>query len=79
VVSDPVDIEVGTMAVALLRGVEKQLHVARQIKGKPDAFAAYDLALREAKAADSRSFQPRAIGAAAARGTAIRDMPATVW
>jgi hypothetical protein len=78
VVSDPVDIEPGSMRTAFTRGVEYQLHLLRQMNdGKRDAFAAWDLALREAKGADSRSLQPRAIGRSGSRRPSFKDMPAS--
>lgn len=76
IISDPVDIEQGAMLNALLRGIEKHLHIARSIKEKPDAFAAYDMALREAQAADSRSVQGRRMGGASPRRLLKKDMPA---
>ncbi len=75
-ISDPVDVEPGAMGDAVLRGVEKYLHVARNIDDKRDAFARFDLALRAAKAADSRSFQGRAVGAQRSRSMPVKYMPA---
>lgn len=75
IISDPIDVQ-ESMRNALLRGVEKHLHIARSIKDKPDAFQAYDFALREALAADSRSVQARAMGGASPRRMLKKDMPA---
>lgn len=76
IISDPADVERGAMLNALLRGVEMHLHIARSIKDKPDAFAAYDRALREAQAADSRSYQGRSMGGDSPRRMLKKDMPA---
>jgi hypothetical protein len=75
-ISDPVDVERGAMLNALYRGIEMHLHIARSIKEKPDAFAAHDMALRVAKAADSRSLQGRSMGGYSGRQVLKKDMPA---
>jgi hypothetical protein len=74
--SDLVDIEPGSMLNALLRGCERQVRVARFLEGRPNAEKAYDMALREAMAADSRSCQGRSAGAQAVRVQDFGDMPA---
>ncbi|MBX6312828.1 MAG: hypothetical protein IRY99_07930 [Isosphaeraceae bacterium] len=61
-VSDPIDIEEGAMLNAFLRGCETQMAINRTLKDKPSAFKQYEMALREAKAADSRTFTGRAVG-----------------
>lgn len=54
-ISDPVDIEDGAMLIAFLRGCEAQAAKSRVLKDRPDAAAAYAMALAEAKAADART------------------------
>ncbi len=76
VISDPIDFESGVMLTAFLRGVEKQLTIARTMTDKPDAFASYATALKEAQAADSRSYQGRSMGAPRDRGVPYKYMPA---
>lgn len=76
VISDPVDLEPGAMLDALLRGVEKHLHLSRRIDGLAAAAAMFDEALRQAKAADSRSFQGRAVGQTRSRHLHPKYMPA---
>ncbi len=63
-VSDRVDIEAGAIQTAYLRGIEAELVIGRRLslEARPNAVKAYDMALREAKAADSRSFQGRVMG-----------------
>ncbi len=63
-VSDPVDIEAGAMQTAYLRGIEKELVIGRRLslEARPNSVVAYDMALREARAADSRSFQGKCMG-----------------
>lgn len=58
-ISDTVDIEPGAMLNAYLRCVEKHIGMARTLKDKPSASKQYDVALSEAKCADSRSFAGR--------------------
>lgn len=73
-VSDRVDIE-EVMRTALLRGIEKQIGMSRVLKDKQDAAAQYDMALREAKAADSRSLMGRSVGDAHWFRRRLRDYP----
>lgn len=79
IISDPIDIEYGVMLNPFLRCAEKNLSIARSLDGKTDAFAAYDLALREAKAADSRSFQGRVAGMSSYRRIPYKYMPAVFY
>lgn len=67
--SSPIDIEVGAMLNAYLRGIEAELAIARQLKTRSDAMNAYLFQLRLAKEADSRSFAGRYAGDAWDRGT----------
>lgn len=59
VISDPVDIEIGSMLELFHRGCEWQISINRTLKDKPSANNAYLRALGSAKSADSRSFQGR--------------------
>jgi hypothetical protein len=61
-ISDPVDIEPGVMATALLREIEKQTRILRRMKTLPDEAAEYQMAMFKAWEADSRSFASRAAG-----------------
>ena len=79
-ISDPIDIEQGALLTAFLRCLEKQLTIARTVKeSKADAFAAYEIALKEAQAADSRSIQGQALGANRVRSVQYKNMPATFF
>lgn len=81
-ISDPVDIELGSMQTAYLRGVEKQLAIARHMtfeNAMDDPRALYDAALKEAMAADSRSYQGRAMGAARSRWNNPKYMPSNFF
>jgi hypothetical protein len=78
-ISDPVDIETGAMQTAFLRGIEKQLAYARHMQDTAGIYAAYDQALREAMAADSRSYQGRAMGGMRPRWQAVKYMPASFF
>ncbi len=81
-ISDPVDIEMGVMKTAFLRGVEKQIAIQRHMtfeRPQEDPRIQYDLALREAQAADSRSYQGRVMGAQRSRAVAAKYMPANFW
>lgn len=73
-VSDRVDVE-EVMRTALLRGIEKQIGMSRVLKDKQDSAAQYDMALREAKAADSRSLMGRSVGDAHWFRRRLRDYP----
>lgn len=57
VLSDPIDIDTGAMYTAFLRCAEKHMAVKRRQKEAPLVAAAFDAALRQAKAADSRYAQ----------------------
>ncbi len=61
-ISDPVDIEEGSMLNFLLRMCEKQLRIARRIKSNPEEVADYVAARQEAMEADSRSSMRQAVG-----------------
>lgn len=74
VVSDRVDIE-EVMKTAFMRGIEKQVGIARVLKDKPNAAMQYDIALREAKAADSRNFTGRAVSEMRPLRRRLRDYP----
>ncbi len=76
VISDPIDFELGVMQTAYVRGVEKQLTIARTMTDKPDAFSSYSAALKEACAADSRSLQGRAMGPQRSHQVPYKYMPA---
>ncbi len=75
-VSDPIDIEQGAMLNAYLRCVEKYIGMSRTLKDKPSAAKQYDVALAEAKSADSRSFANRSAGMTGRYLPRFRDMPA---
>lgn len=77
--SDRVDLDINSMLQPVLRGVEKYLQTARNIQGKPDAAIAYSMALKEAQAADSRSFQGQSMGGRRSRYVPYRYMPANFW
>lgn len=75
VASDPIDIEQGAMLNAFLRCVEKHIGMSRTLKDKPSAANQFLSALAEAKSADSRSFQGRAVGRTGRYHPRMRDMP----
>jgi hypothetical protein len=75
-ISDPVDVELGSMQTAMLRGIEKQLSIARHLQDEGAAVEAYNTALKEAMAADSRSYQGRAMGGQRPRWVSPKYMPA---
>jgi hypothetical protein len=74
-ISDPLDIEVGSMANALLRACEHKISQHRIMKDKPDAKLQFLDELRRAKEADSRSFSGRAEGEVYCHRQRMRDMP----
>jgi len=80
-ISDPIDVEPQSMMTAILRGVEKYLHVARNIQGKPDAFGQFAEALKLAMSDDSRSFQGKAMGDSGrmSRRQLVKRMPANFF
>lgn len=75
--TDPIDVEQTSMLTPVLRGIEKYLQRARNIQGKPDASIDYEMALKTAEAADSRSYQGRAMGQHPARRVPYKYMPWT--
>ncbi len=75
-ISDPVDIELGAMETAFHRGIEKQLGISRHLQDLAGIVALYDSALKEAMAADSRSYQGRAMGGSRPRWISPKYMPA---
>ncbi len=74
-ISDRVDIEEGAMLNAYLRCVEMHLGMVRTLKDKPSARNQYLEELNRAKAADSRSFQGRAVGIRRPLRRRLRDYP----
>src|SRR5262249_21657786 len=74
-ISDPIEIEIGSMQNAFLRCVEKHIGMARTLKDKPSAAKQYEQALSEAKAADSRSFQSRSVNQHGPLRRRLRDYP----
>lgn len=74
-ISDIIDIEQGAMLNAYFRCVEHHLGMNRTLKDKPSARKQYEDALREAKAADSRSFTGRAVGRNGPLRRRLRDYP----
>ena len=77
--SDPIDVEQQSMIQPVLRGIEKYLQFSRNIQGKPDSAIAYEVALKAAEAADSRSYQGRAMGAGRGRSAPWKYFPANFW
>lgn len=75
VLSDPIDVEQQSMIQPILRGIEKYLQFSRNIQGKPDSAIAYEVALKAAEAADSRSYQGRSMGPPLAKHTPYKYMP----
>lgn len=74
-ISDPVDIEVGSMENAFLRCCEHKLSQHRIMKDKPSAKTQYIDELIRAKEADSRSFTGRAEGDDGGYRISMKDMP----
>lgn len=75
IISDPIDIETGSMLNAYLRCCEHKLSQHRIMKDKPDAKVQYLDELRRAKEADTRSFSGRAEGEANWNRMRMKDMP----
>lgn len=75
VISDPVDIERGSMESAYLRCCEMHLGMSRTLKDKPSARSQYLEALERAKSADSRSFTGRTAGVMTRMRLRLRDYP----
>jgi len=61
-ISDPIDIEEGSMLNAMYRCCEKNIAAARNMDRKEEAYLVYSRALLEAKEADKRYFGRRAAG-----------------
>jgi hypothetical protein len=65
-ISDPLDVEPGTMATAFLRCLEWQLSIVRRMFGERGEMKIvrdmYQEALRQAKESDSRVDHPRSVG-----------------
>jgi hypothetical protein len=61
-ISDPIDIEPGSMSNAYLRCAEMHLGMSRVLKDKPSARVQYVEALDRARSADSRCFTGRSPG-----------------
>jgi hypothetical protein len=75
VISDPIDIDTGSMLNAFLRCCEHMISQHRIMKDKPDARAQYRDELIRAKSADSRSFAGRAEGESGSYWQRMKDMP----
>lgn len=75
VASDPIDVEQGAMLNAYLRCIEKHLGMSRSLVDKPNTAAQYAMALREAQAADSRSFMGRAVNQDSRMRPRLRNFP----
>ena len=75
VISDPIDIETGSMQNAFLRCCEHKFSQHRIMKDKPSAKAQYLDELRRAKEADSRSLAGRAEGDFEWNRQRLKDMP----
>lgn len=73
--SDPVDVEEGSMMTLMLRLCEKQLRMARRIKSSPEEIADFQAAKMEAMEADSRSSMRQAVGEGG-YPRRLRDFPA---
>ena len=78
-ISDPIDCEPQSTIMAIMRGLEKYLHIARNLQGKPDPFAAFDQALHFAQASDSRSYQGRTMGPQRSRRVPYKYHPAQFY
>lgn len=74
-VSDPIDLEEGSMLNAFYRCMEMHISMNRTLKDKPSASKQYYTSLGEAKAADSRSFTGRSVGGTSVPRQRLRDMP----
>jgi hypothetical protein len=76
IVSDPIDIEQGSMLNAFNRCCEKHVGIGRVMKDKPSANKQYLEELEKARSADSRSFAMRSVGdAGCIPRMRLRDMP----
>ena len=75
ILSDPIDIETGSMLASFLRLCEHKISQHRIMKDKPSARLQYLEALTLAKEADSRSFAARAEGDVGRNWQRMKDMP----
>jgi hypothetical protein len=73
--SDPIDIEEGTMLEAFHRCCEKHMAILGNKKDKADAVRLYDLALLRAREADVRHFRAGAAGMTGAFFQRLAAMP----
>lgn len=74
-ISDPVDVESGSMLNFLQRECERQMRILRRMKATPDEEAQYAEARIMAWEADSRSFGRRVMGEGIGYRTRLADMP----
>ena len=75
-ISDPIDIEPGAMQTVYLRCCESQLAKIARFPDRDKIEMDYQLALEEAKMADSRNTTPRHVGGQGGYRTRLADMPA---
>lgn len=75
VISDPVDVETGSMMTALLRGCQHFFAQARHMADRAQAQQEYRQALIEAHEADARSFQRQEAGGPGGWPRRLRDHP----
>jgi hypothetical protein len=75
VISDPIDIETGSMLNAYLRACEYAIAKHRTLKDKPSVRPQYISELRRAKEADSRTFAGRYEGDMGWHRQRMKDMP----
>jgi hypothetical protein len=75
-IADPIDIELGSMLAAYLRGCERQVAISRGLKNNEQAEEAYKTALLLARDADSRSFARRSASTPGTYLRRLRDFPA---
>ncbi len=76
-ISDPLDVEEGGMLNAVYRACEANLAIGRNLKEKAEVLAIYQQALKDARAADSRTFAGRVVGDQRPLRQRLRDMPWT--
>lgn len=74
-ISDPIDVETGTMLEAFLRGCEFHIATFRRQEQRADAHAFYSQALVVAKEADMRNQEYDRLGGRVAWPTRLADMP----
>jgi hypothetical protein len=75
VLSDPMDIEQGSMETAFCRWVERELAITRRMKERDLIIALANQELILASEADHRSTQPRSAGDGMGRMLQLRDTP----